>query len=132
MRPYAEQEVFSTREVELFRQATALVALLPDLEELRCHELARFIGERLGLEVQDGYFGFVEHSWCWTTPRADDSEYLWRLPNILDVYVPGELPQVQLIHTTTALPMPYRFGASRRDIRSDLLAKLATCLGVKA
>ena len=124
MRGYAEVEVFSAAEIELWRRATALVGALPDpadIDHIRCHELARAIGEELGLGIQDGHFGFTEHSWLWATPKVDNTELIWRLPNILDVYVPGEVPQVQLIHVSSALPMPYRFGPPRTDIRmSDL------------
>lgn len=130
MKGYAELEVFTPAEVELLRQATAMVALLDDDPEIRCHELARAIGQRLGLTFKDGFYGFVEHTWLWTTPYEGEGEQLWRLPNILDVYVPGELPQVQLIHTTTALPMPYRFGPPRDDIRGGVVRRLL--LGVCA
>lgn len=126
VRGYSEAEAFTTNELELWRRATDLVAQLPaefEGEPVRCHELARFVGDRFGLEYQDGSFGFVEHTWLWTKPRKG-REALWALPNILDVYVPGELPQVQLIHTSTALPMPYRFGPPRTDIRERVIVGL--------
>lgn len=132
MKGFAESEVFEPFEVELWKKATALVERLPahvnDDEEVRCHEVARVVGEQLGLMVRDGHFGFVEHSWLWVEPYEGSGEQLWRLPNILDVYVPGELPQVQLIHTTSALPMPYRFGPTRTDIREDVMKELRKCL----
>lgn len=63
---------------------------------------ARFVGARLDLVVQDGYFGFVEHSWLWTGPQP---QLIWQIPNILDTYVPGALPQVQLDLTVKNAPV---------------------------
>lgn len=109
MRGYAEQNVFTERELKLFEHATTLVAIAP--YEIcgylvRCHELARAIGRVLGLEHQDGRFGFVEHTWLWLEPlRVEIAP--WVLPRILDVYVPGAVPQVQLIDTASGLPPRY-------------------------
>lgn len=129
MRGYAERapDIFTPEEIDLFHKATAIVAALPDHEDfgaIRCHELARFVAEELSLPFKDGFFGFVEHTWLWTEPYEGEGEQLWRLPNILDVYVPGHVPQVQLIHTTTALPVNYRFGPPRTDIREDVIETL--------
>ena len=114
MRGYAEREVFSQRELELLSRATALVRRMPhefEGQEIRCHELARIVRAFLALPVADGFYGVgVEHSWIWTDAPALEP-HRWDLPNILDVYVPGQLPQVQLIHTATALPLNYRLGA---------------------
>ena len=122
VRTYAEMEVFSTDEIEHWYRATEIVAWLPSKvggQLVRCHELARFVGGLLGLEVQDGLFGFVDHSWLWTGPRR--GTMLWQLPNILDVYVPGQMPPVQLIHVATGLPMSYQSGPARTDIRTEAL-----------
>ena len=124
MKNYAESEIFTPKELQLWRQAVQLVEALPD-EEFRCHELARAVGRRLGLEVQDGRYGFVEHTWLWTTPFKSK----WRLPNVLDVYVPGSLPQVQLINTDrTALPVGYFWGHPREDIKQDVVERLCQIL----
>jgi len=125
MKSYFESEVFAASEIRMLQLATQIVADVPSAirgKGVRCHELARYVGERLGLEVQDGIFGFVEHSWLWTKPLEE--RLPWRLPNILDVYVPGQVPQVQLVHLATSLPMPYRRGEPRTDIRQDVLAFL--------
>lgn len=125
MENYAESEVFKAEEVRLWRQAVRFVEALPD-EKFRCHELARAIGRLLNLEVQDGRYGFVEHTWLWTTPFEEKC----RLPNVLDVYIPGALPQVQLIHTDRSfLPVNYRWDHPRDDIQQDVVDRLCQILG---
>lgn len=94
-----------------------------DGEPVRCHELARAVGQMLKLEYEDGRFGFVEHTWLWTSP-CDKTVAPWVLPNVLDVYTPGSMPMVQLVHMATGLPPRYyltnleipqiRFGIVRR------------------
>lgn len=106
---YAMTEVFTDQEIILWRKATALIERSPDPllgAPVRCHELARAVGRVLGLEHQDGRFGFVEHTWLWTTTLRDQAPP-WVLPRILDVYVPGAMPQVQLIDTVSGLPPRY-------------------------
>lgn len=111
MKGYAAREVFSAREKQLLNDAQALVDIVPyELggEPVRCHELARAVGAILKLDVMDGHFGFVEHSWLWTDPfPAQPCGPSWGLPNVLDVYVPGVLPQVQLVDTSASLPHRY-------------------------
>lgn len=77
---------FSLDELELLRQATEIVGLLPDDDRLRCHEVARIVGQVLRLEVLDGHYGIVDHSWCMTPNRR-----------IIDPYAVGRLPMVQLV-----------------------------------
>ncbi len=98
---YAQTDLFTAEEIELFRHAERLVASLPfemletPLGVIRCHELARAVadvlnGQRWGkipVIVQDGKFALVEHSWIELPSR-----------NILDVYAVGSFPQVQLVH----------------------------------
>jgi hypothetical protein len=108
MRSYSDG-VFTPEEQVLLREATRIIEMLPDPEEvlrgvryarprdLRCHELARAVGEVLGLAVQDGHYGAVEHSWLWTTK---DPPYT----AILDVYCVGSLPQVRLLDGWALLP----------------------------
>ena len=125
MKSYAEREVFNVNELSLLNQATALVARAPgsfDHHYVRCHELARAVSLLLGLPVCDGMFGFVEHTWIWTEEPA--GRPLWTMPNILDVYVPGSLPQVQLVHLSTGLPARYRAGEPREDVRQDVVLEL--------
>lgn len=108
---YAEAEIFSADELGLYRRAVELIRIVPYRmhgELVRCHELARAVGGELGLPFQDGKFGFVEHTWLWTKPLDADALLLPILtPNILDVYVPGMVPQVALIHMASSLPTRY-------------------------
>lgn len=65
--------------------------------EIRCHELARAVGRILELPVSDGRYGVrgllrVDHSWL-----RVGNWHNWYDTKILDVYVPGALPQVQLL-----------------------------------
>lgn len=124
MKSYSESEVFSRREVKLLRMAERVVEFLPD--GMRCHEVARVVGAVLGLEVADGSYGFVDHSWCWTEP-PDPSRIAGRIgmPNILDPYCVGALPQVRLLDgSCTSLPhvgWSYRPGPARADVDEELV-----------
>ncbi len=123
MEGYAAREVFSAQEKALLGSAQAFVSTVPyellDGAPVRCHELARAVGRLLDLEVGDGHFGFVEHSWLWTTPfPKEPCGPSWGLPNVLDVYVPGALPQVQLVDSASSLPFRY----SHRSIK-DLIIR---------
>lgn len=126
MRSYAELEMFKPTEIEKWKEAVVLTERVPDRifgELVRCHELARAVGKLLELPVQDGYYSFVEHSWLWLWPYDPDDPYI---PNVLDVYVPGRVPQVQLVHTnSSAFPREYRRGNGERDdIRNDALEEI--------
>jgi hypothetical protein len=123
MKSYSELEIFTEKEVRLFHVATQLVEALPRPPKLRCHELARALGCILGLQHQDGYYGFVDHSWLWTTkPEWNTLTERTRLgfPNILDVYSVGSLPMVRLVDGKhPSLPhvgWAYRPGKLREDI----------------
>jgi hypothetical protein len=129
MVPMAAQEGygFNHKQLGIYRQALALVDSLPNDsaqqlslgggQEIRCHELARAVGRRLQLPYQDGYFHRREHSWLWVGR------------DVLDVYVPGSLPQVQL-HTYANYSLPwltvYRFteGVERSDIEEGIIRNL--------
>jgi hypothetical protein len=117
---------FREGELELYQHACVLVGRLPEdpellrklgeEEELRCHELARAVGRLLKLEHQDGRFGTREHSWLWVGKKT-----------VLDVYVPGSLPQVQLItYYNYSLPWmkAYVVGQGRSDIREKVITNL--------
>ncbi len=133
MRSYSETHVFSARELKILQQATEIVAGFPGEPELRCHEVARAVGHLLGLEVQDGKYGIVEHSWLWLTPEPHTA--------ILDVYCVGRLPQVQIVDLCGVLPHGPRVEGrenahdwyatgyecattSRSDIRHDAVLRL--------
>jgi hypothetical protein len=107
---YSEREIFTLREKKIYHLVCGLVGFVApsdiDGEPIRCHELARAVGKVLDLEVCDGRFGFVEHSWLWTE-SLDPAVAPWVLPRILDVYVPGAIPQVQLVDTHSGLPPRY-------------------------
>lgn len=77
----------------------------PEEEKFRCHELARAVGKALGLPHVDGYYEHIQHTWLWTCPLPPPPfGYNQRMPNILDVYVPGGHPQVQLVDFHSILP----------------------------
>lgn len=130
LKTYAEENVFEAHEVELWKKAVVIVERMPtaiDGALIRCHELARAVGQLLELEVCDGKFGFVEHSWLWTGP-FEQSHAPWVLPNILDVYVPGSLPAVQLVHTYSGLPTRYTLNpiidlVVREDVVKQLVER---------
>ena len=128
---FAETHAFTPQELELQQRATQLVSKVNG--DFRCHELARAVGEYLGLEAQDGWFDMVEHTWLWTKPFKPNP--LWAIkresvPNILDVYVPGSIPQVQLINWSCySLPwrrVYYTNPIPREDIQQDVIDQLVT------
>lgn len=90
MRGYAETEVFDPAEIRLFRTAQQAVDCLPDMPNLRCHEVARAVSRVLKLKVVDGWYGAVDHSWL-EVPRSKG------FPLILDLYAVGRVPMVQLL-----------------------------------
>jgi hypothetical protein len=118
---YAHKEVFNQFEISCFKDARNLMDRMPshdtDGNWIRCHELVRAVGPELGLPWMDGSYGMVEHSWLWTRPF----EPFTPVPNILDLYCPGRLPQVQLIHSSAHLPYEYRRGEDRTDIRQSVV-----------
>jgi hypothetical protein len=129
MRGYAELEMFDPVELALWRNATKLVAALREAEfpDVRCHELARAVGLQLDLQVQDGFYGFVDHSWLWTRPLGQTAGRIG-FPNILDVYSVGQLPLVRLVDAqATSLPhvgWAYRPANAREDVQQDTVHRL--------
>jgi hypothetical protein len=123
MKGYSEAEIFSAAEKRLLRSAASIVDALPDSGPdglLRCHEVARVVGRLLGLHVVDGFYGFVDHSWLWTS-ALDTRRVMGRtgFPNILDPYCVGGLPLVRIVHCSPSLPhvgWAYRPGPDRTDI----------------
>lgn len=127
MRSYSETDVFTERERGLLLKAQFCVEALPDRQGLRCHEVARAVGRALGLPVQDGKYGSVDHTWLWTSPLDPQAG---ERPNILDVYVVGRLPQVQLVHYTGILPEwnAYKRTLFRGDIDHALVETLVSTI----
>ncbi len=125
MKSYSERKIFDGWCQQAFELATYLVDMLPkhelDGREIRCHELARAVGSVIGWmgfknTVQDGKLWSIEHSWL-----VIGEPY----GKILDVYVPGRLPQVQLLDTHYAVMRGYepdrdsRYASTRTDIRGE-------------
>ncbi len=126
MDSYSQLEIFSAEEVKLLRRAEKFVAFLPN--DMRCHEVARATAQVLGIDpacIQDGFYGFVDHTWIWTRPLDTSRIITPRLgfPNILDPYCVGSLPQVSLVDCQhTSLPhlgWGYRPSTKRTDIQED-------------
>ena len=118
MRSYAETKVLTASDLMTLRYATALVDRVPQAlggKWVRCHELARAVGEGLELPVVDGSYGACDHSWLMLPTRV-----------ILDVYVPARVPQVQLCPYWVGAPAMYRSGEARSDVRSDVTAYLVS------
>jgi hypothetical protein len=81
---------------------------------LRCHEVARFVGVRLGLAVCDGIYEIaMQHSWCVLPSR-----------HILDVYAVGRLPPVQLVARTSVLPLRFTEKAISVVVKEDVVGWL--------
>jgi Bacterial dnaA protein helix-turn-helix len=120
---YAEHSCFQPRHLNALVRVQALVARVSDTwgNELRCHELARAIhvvvADRM-LTVEDGLCGPVEHSWL----RFSDGL-------ILDAYVPGRLPSVQVVDSIVGAM--YRAGSARTDICQLIVDRLIAEMGGK-
>jgi hypothetical protein len=136
MKGYAATDVFTARELQLLEKATKLVAAVSDDtayvaagELIRCHELARAVGDVLHLPVVDGKFGSVEHSWLLTTlpNSAKRTAGFVPRPSILDVYSVGRLPMVQLVdnvHWGLTAHKAYVEGEFRKDINTGVVERL--------
>lgn len=122
MRGFSENEVFSKTEIKLFNEATDIVSILPERDQhgalLRCHEVARVVGDLLDLEVLDGRYEYgCEHSWC--VIRQMNRGF-----TILDPYTVGRIPPVQLVCVIPTMPNRYFPEARRRDIKKDVVEYL--------
>ncbi len=122
---YSEREIFTASAKLLLLKATRLVDRVPYAisgSPVRCHERARAVGECLGLSACDGHIGAVEHSWLWLAKHRGARQ-------ALDIYVPGALPQVQLVDTWSPLGARYRPASRPRDdIRAAVVAELVACM----
>lgn len=113
---------FTRQQLDLLREATTIVDLLP-VASWRCHEVARVVGKLLKLDVVDGQYGGMQHSWCTLEPLE---ETRWGA-KLLDPYAVGRLPQVQLVFIPRHLWMPggglYRpDGKPRADVNDGMIA----------
>lgn len=130
MKGYSADHVFTRADLIVWRAAIQVVESIIDPAEymeadpLRCHEVARFVAQVLGTwlfpmcapdaQVSDGHFGGVEHSWIEL-----------RHGYILDVYVVGRLPMVQLVYTGILLCRDkYRPDTPRMDILQPIIDQL--------
>lgn len=114
----------------LLDYANIIVEAIPNTvngELVRCHEVARIVASILNLWVQDGFYGYVDHSWCWTREPPKEFIGMSNMPNILDPYCVGSLPQVRLLAGgSTSLPhtgTSYRMGLPRTDINQKFVDK---------
>jgi hypothetical protein len=118
----------------MLRRAEGLVARVPEtFKDVRCHELARACGFFLSLTHQDGYYGFVDHTWLWTRPLEQRTTFgRIGFPNILDVYCVGSLPMVRLVDGLhTSLPhigWAYRPGEERQDVDEKTVKQLINAM----
>lgn len=132
MKSYSAVEVFKPHEIDLWQRAIKIVEALPDMRPpeydwLRCHEVARVVGRVLNLEVQDGHYGLVDHSWCRIRRDVGDRSMFIETWSVLDVYVVGRLPQVQLVSDVVGI-REYRRGAERSDIQHGVVDSLVMLL----
>ena len=118
---YAARMCFQPRHLQALAHVQTLVARVPDTwgNELRCHELARAAHSVVAdstIAVVDGQCGPVEHSWL----RFSDGL-------ILDAYVPGRLPSVQIVDSIVGAM--YRSGSARTDICQPIVDRLIAEMG---
>lgn len=117
---YSGTVVFSVSAIKLWEYATGLIDCLPEEKDLRCHELARAMSRMTGLSVVDGKFGPVDHSWLVFGTREA----------VLDVYVVGGFPPVQLASWADEVPSllqsarKYKRGPYRDDVREEVVKDL--------
>lgn len=127
---YSEREMFCANDVRLLNVAEHLVGKINEQdfdEEVRCHELARAVGQVMELPHQDGHYLFAQHTWLWVSQIEPEHEERGEYPPILEVYAVGSLPQVQLLDTFPPLNRVgtvYKPGEARTDIRHDVVATL--------
>lgn len=117
--------IFTAQDFELLDAAQLIVRDIPDDPKwnLRCHEVARVVGKLLHLQVVDGKYGAIEHSWC-VTPDL----------HILDVYAVGRMPQVQLADPFVIGEL-YKSGwkqGPREDIREEQVTELIRAVATPA
>lgn len=117
--------MLSAETLAILAEAAAIVEALPDLEGLRCHEVARVVGAVLSLEVQDGHYGHIQHSWLLVYQAGE------LRPFVLDPYCVGRLPIVQLVDIHMNLPRVYLACCPRTDINEQQIRELLMLLETK-
>lgn len=134
MRGYSHNQVFSPFARDKWATATEMVTLVPErvttpgsVEQLvRCHELARAVAWLINnggdVQVVDGHYCAVEHTWLVLSPNRGHAEC------ILDVYSVGRSPMVQLVDVKSVSHVHfglYREGARRDDIKKKVIDELS-------
>jgi hypothetical protein len=75
-------------------------------------------------EVVDGKMWWIDHTWILLSGQEDAA--------LLDVYVPGRIPQVQLIHDHSSVSRGYeRWARPRTDIRHAVVDELILLMAYK-
>lgn len=123
MKGYSERHHFDERALQIWERATKLVESIPTHldamgREIRCHEVARALGNVFGLEVADGCTIGVDHSWL-----------IINRSTLLDPYAPGRMPMVQLVDlgSPTLHRLNYNLDLrARDDVRADVVETLTT------
>ena len=118
---YTERACFTLGHIRLLRHVEECLSRVSDGwgNELRCHELARAVqtvvtasrAMLMAFVVADGKCGPIEHSWLCFSDGV-----------ILDPYVPGRLPAVQIIDPIVGAA--YRPGTARSDIKQSIIDRL--------
>jgi hypothetical protein len=130
MRGYSALHTFTADEQRILVRARRIVETFPETIThatmgrsawVRCHEAARAVGRLLNLDVQDGHYGVVDHSWC-RIERPGTTAYRVSY-TVLDVYAVGQLPPVQLISPVAGLH-EYKLDAPRTDIDERVVEAL--------
>jgi len=121
MRGFFERAHLTSYLMRCYHMAVCLVEKIDeydDLSYIRCHELARAVKTTMfgddEAQIVDGLMNSVDHTWI----------LLFTHGVILDVYTPGRLPMVQMIHHHTFIARQYAVGAARTDIREDVVKML--------
>jgi hypothetical protein len=119
---YAERCCLLPGAVEAYRRACVLVDRVSHVDragnEVRCHELSRAVAHQLTaigtkVEVVDGSLWWIDHSWILLPGQVEGA--------LLDVYAPGRVPQVQLLHDHHVVTRGYERGPARLDVRTDVV-----------
>lgn len=132
---YAEREIFDPHALNVWRDASeAVKKISPDWgNELRCHELSRAVYRVLYdisfknmkdggmiLYFEDGLLYAIEHSWLVLRGIRSDNPTCF----ILDVYSPGRMPAVQLVHDHFSISRGYKRGELRYDVNWDIVDRI--------
>jgi hypothetical protein len=135
MKGHSVSRVFSQPLTYLRDSTATMLERLEGFDDVRCHELVRAVAIAADFPdkcLQDGYYGFVEHSWLWVPNPPVNPLGNTKWPHILDVYCVGRLPQVQLIACdSVGLPhvgWSYRPSDRRGDIDESVVAAIVRAL----